>query len=432
MKKLLTMLLRHWIKTPVKITLTILSVALGTGILILSFSSSSIIEDEIKKLMNNDGTILQVVNGTWGANGQIEQIRPSQWDYTVLDKLISDSSSIKNVALIFPMSIPNLNANGKVYNIRRAIGTNLSYLDVFSLKVINGVPMTKQDFDTGAPKLWISEDTAKIMFGSGEKAIGQLVTPPNFQMGNRNERAVIKQFTVTGVYEAPSEVSRRAYGIADIIYPLTAMLPTTNQGSQILNFLAGKMVLRSSSSSKEKVIAEIQTIITNNYSPDVSVTVWEGDMEGESKYMDELRQTVSIFSISVKILGIVLLLTSSLGIFSIMVVEALGRRREIAIERALGASKFQIVKEFWQWSIMLSLIGAIIGIVISVILSSTVLGTMSPLLTELSDSLMLNTSVKPLSILYGVLLAMVCGGFLGVIPAFTGIKGDISDTLREV
>lgn len=431
MKKLITTLLRHWVKTPVKISLTLLSVALGTAILIISFSAGSIIEDEIVSLMNKDGLILHVSNGEWGTDGKMDQQRPTDWKKDITERFLSDSSIIKEVATIFKFPIPNLSSNGKTYQIRTIMGSDPSYLDIFSLNIISGVPMTDLDFNKGLQKIWLSEDTANIMFGNAEDAIGQKVSPPGRQRSGKQAQFLISQFTVSGVYENPTEVARRAYGIADVVFPITAVLPTDKKGANVLDWLSGNLVIKSTGTSIEKTTSEINQIVEVNYGTDTQVTIWEGDPDGLSNYMNELRQTISIFTVSINILGIVLLLTSSLGIFSIMVVEALGRKREIAIERSLGASRLRIISEFWQWSVMLSLIGAILGVLLAFLLEGPVLGTMSPLLMELTDVNNLGLSIKPLSLISGVALALGCGGILGVLPAFSAVRGDISDTLRE-
>jgi len=192
-----------------------------------------------------------------------------------------------------------------------------------------------------------------------------------------------------------------------------------------------KLVVKSSSTSIDKTTSEINQIVESSFGIETEVTTWEGNMDGISNYMNELRQTISIFTVTLNILGIVLLLTSSLGIFSIMVVEALGRKREIAIERSLGASKFRVIIEFWQWSVMLSFIGALLGVILAYLISKPVLGTLTPLLLELTENINLGSSIKPLSLLLGVTLALGCGGLLGVLPAFSAVKSDISDTLRE-
>ncbi len=81
---------------------------------------------------------------------------------------------------------------------------------------------------------------------------------------------------------------------------------------------------------------------------------------------------------------------------------------------------------------MLSLLGALIGIILSFILAKPVLGTMAPLLGELSENFAQASGVKLTSVLSGFLLALGCGGILGLLPAFSAVKGNISETLREV
>ena len=433
MRKTITTLIRHWVKAPVKISLTLLAVALGTGILILSFSAEIIIEEEIIDLMNKDGMVVQVANGEWNSEGGIEQQRPTKWNMDIIDRFKSDSDTITNVSMIYSFPLDQLSINSKSYKVRKIIGSDPNYLDIYDLNIVTGQRMSQNDFDSGLPKVWISNETAELLFGSAQDAIGQKVAPPSRmnQRANKNSSFTINQYTVTGVYETPTEVARRSNGIADIIFPMTALMPTNKQGPDVLNFLSGRLIVKSSSTSVDKIRSEINQIVVNTYSQDTLVTVWEGSPDGESNYMNELRQTINIFTITIKMLGIVLLLTSSIGIFSIMVVEALGRKKEIAIERALGASKLRVITEFWQWSIMLSLLGAILGVIISLPISNPVLGTMTPLLSELTNSEILKTTVRPMALFNGVILALLCGGLLGVLPSFSATKGDISDTLRD-
>jgi len=263
--------------------------------------------------------------------------------------------------------------------------------------------------------------------------VGQKVIPPGmrFQRNNGRSQDLLTQYNVAGIYRNPPEVARRSYGIADLITSVTAILPSEGNVTRKMDFMSERFVVSSNESSVDKVHSDISQIVENNYGYDISLVVWEGTPKGESTYMEELRQSVSIFTVSVNILGIVLLLTSSLGIFSIMVVEALGRKREIALERSLGASQMRVVKEFWSWSIMLSILGAVIGIILAFILAKPVLGTMAPLLGELSENFAEASGVKINSVAAGFFLAIGCGGFLGLLPAFSAVKGNISDTLRE-
>ncbi len=437
MKKFFTLLLRHWIKTPVKITLTISAVALGTAILILSFSAGKILNEQVVSKINDNGIIIYAANGEWSAEGELDMERPSQWDSDIFEKLISDSSCITDAALILDDPFTEITADGKSYILRSSVGTDPSYFDIFSLEIINGIAMTQQDFDSGFKKVWLSEESAVLLFGSAENAVGQKIIPPGtrFQRGPGGEGRIqdlLIQYPVAGVYKTPSEVTRRSYGISDFIFPATAFIPSGENSARILDFMSGRMVLKSNSVSIDRVTSEFSQIVENNYGSEINHILWEGSPTGESTYMEELRQAVSIFTISVNILGIILLLTSSLGIFSIMVVEALGRKREIALERSLGASQFRIIKEFWNWSIMLSLFGVFLGIILAFIAAEPLLGTMAPLLGELEQNFSEVSGVKISALISGSLLAVGCGGILGLLPAFSAVKGNIAETLREV
>ena len=138
---------------------------------------------------------------------------------------------------------------------------------------------------------------------------------------------------------------------------------------------------------------------------------------------------MNIFTVAVNILGMVLLLTSSLGIFSIMVMEALNRRRDIALERALGASRGKVVKEFWSWSFILSLLGALGGTLLALVLAKPVLGTLAPLVGEFSQTF--SGKIRLPAALGGIALALGCGGLLGLLPAFSAVRDNIADGLRE-
>jgi len=199
----------------------------------------------------------------------------------------------------------------------------------------------------------------------------------------------------------------------------------------MLDMRSARFVVKASGQSVEKISSSIRQVLGMNYSDDLSIVIWEGSPQGISTYMEELRQSVNVFSVSLAILGIVLLLTSSLGIFSIMVVEALNRRKSIALERALGASQKVVIKEFWIWSLMLSLAGAALGVIIALILSHPVLNTLSPLVGEVSSQFSEAAGVRFSSVLRGVFLAVLFGGVLGLLPSLSAVKGNIADTLRE-
>ncbi len=424
MNKFLALFARHWAKNRIKLILTLSAVALGTGILILSFTASLLLKEQVSDELARNGSILYVANGTWGNDGTIEQERPSEWDSAAPSLAAEGGYTITGAVPITMPPFDEIRAGDKSYRLRSAVGTAPGYFNITGLEIIHGSPMTEQDISLGSKKVWLSRE-----------AVGQRVQPPGMAfgrgMGRDRQQNLIVSYTVAGVFENPSEVARRTYGLGDLVLPYSSLIPAGGNAQMMLNFMSGLFMIGSTEPSVEKVAAEVSGILASAYGDDTAVTVWEGTPRGVSTYYEELRQAVSIFTVAVNILGMVLLVTSSLGIFSIMVVESLSRRRDIALERALGASQGAVVREFWSWSFALSLLGGILGLLLALILAGPVFGTIAPLLGELSGALTGSLTLNPLAVLGGLALALGCGGVLGLLPAVSAVQGGIADVLRE-
>ena len=203
MKKFLTMILRHWAKSPLKIILTLSAVALGTGILILSFSASKILDEEISDQLDENGVILYVANGEWNAEGAVEQNRPSEWDSEATSIVVSDIDSVKNAAVIFRIPFNQFTTDGTSYDLRSAVGSDSQYFEIFALEIIAGAPMSAEDIEMGQKKVWITEEMAVSLYGSAESAIGKYIQPPGEMMRRgpgQREQNVIVSYSVAGVF----------------------------------------------------------------------------------------------------------------------------------------------------------------------------------------------------------------------------------------
>lgn len=432
-------MLSHWRKSPVKITLSVLSVALGTGSLAISFSASAIARNQLTMSVAKTGAILYVADATWNPDGSMERVMPDDWDAAAPDKVAAESGAVKAAALVSDTPFGQLTAGTRTYRLRSAVGTTPRYFDVFSLGLVAGDAMLASDVEQGSKKTWISEDLATVLFGSAKDALGKQVELPGRMIRRypaTDEQATGTYCAIAGVYSTPNEIARKSYGIADLILPYTAMLPSEMDQTIERRIMPSAFVVRSSASCAAKAEAAIRSVLEEDYPRNdgkpLSIAVWEGSPRGASTYLKELRRTISLFSVSVDILGLVLLVISSLGMFGLMVVEILGRRREIALERAIGAAKSQVVWEFWTWSAALSCIGAVIGILIALVLAAPVMRTIAPLVGEVSDQFRAAAGLTPASIAGSFAMALGCGGALGALPAFAAVRGNIADTLGEV
>ncbi|MGD1817866.1 MAG: ABC transporter permease [Pleomorphochaeta sp.] len=435
MKKFLVMLMRQFSDAPFKMILTLVAVSMGAFILVLSFNVTDIIQDQVENQLDSNGIIVQVANATWAADGSLDQTRPSEWDSSVQSYLQSDTDVVDASAIVSRSMFNEFTYNGTSYDLRSSIATEESYFDIYNLQIIAGDSMTSEDVELGSRKVWISEETAILVFGSAENAVGKWIQPPGMMMGRgmaNRDQVVVTQYKIAGVYENPSEISRKVYGISDLVVPYTSMLSSDMNTEMAKQMMSGILVVKSNNSSFDETEQAISQVIYQNYGEDIDLAVWEGSLDGESTYMNDLRQTVQVFTVSVNILGLVLMLVSTLGVFSIMLVEALSRRRKICIERSLGATKNKIIKEFWSWSIAMSFLGVVIGSVIAYFSFPTIIEIISPLFGDLSNEINFNVGFSFIALLKSVVLILIFGGFFGVIPVIPVVKDNIAEGLKEV
>jgi len=238
-------------------------------------------------------------------------------------------------------------------------------------------------------------------------------------------------FTVGGVYSDPGELQRTSYAVADMIVPYTGMLPAGVNAAQAMKFLSATVVMKVQGAALETVEAQVREVLGREYGDDLVLEVWEGKPNGESATLQEARNTVSTFSLVVNLLGFVLLVTGSIGILSIMLVEVLGRSKEIALERALGASKSLITREFFARSIILAGASAVVGVILSVVFAGPLKQLVLPIFAGVSSADLGGSIITPVAVAVGVVSALVVGGVLGVFPVFSALKTNIAEGMRE-
>jgi len=227
------------------------------------------------------------------------------------------------------------------------------------------------------------------------------------------------------------ELQRTSYGVGDLIMPYTGMLPPNINIEMIQRFMLTNIALRVQGSSLKTVEAQVRSALAQQYGDKVSVQVWEGTPGGQSSTLEQARSTVATFSLVVNLLGFVLLVTGSIGILSIMLVEVLGRSREIALERALGASRRTIVREYFTRSMLLSALSAVVGLVLSVVLAAPLKHLVLPIFNGVSSADISGNVITAWAAGIGVGAALLVGGVFGVFPVIPALRTNIAEGMRE-
>ena len=124
--------------------------------------------------------------------------------------------------------------------------------------------------------------------------------------------------------------------------------------------------------------------------------------------------------------GFVLLIACA-NIASLMVVRAAARQREVAIRFALGASRWQVARQFMVESVTLALAGGLLGLFVCRVLTEGLLR----LLPEDVAGGWLTASTNFRLFAFSTALGTVTGVLFGLIPALGALEPRLAPTLKE-
>ncbi len=430
-------IIREAFRMPAKSILTLITVGLGVGTLILAMSTSDSFQKAITEQLTGDGLIINVANARYSVEGGLEPVRPVVFDQEVLSIVAAGVSGIQGVAPLASTTWRTVTIGSNQYQIRRVIGSTPDYMEVMGLQLAAGSFFTQEDVRSGETKAVITRSAAEALFGSAEAALGKTIQPPvrgslERGSGGSTQRTVVAQiFTIVGVFEDVDEIKRRAYGIADVVIPYTTGVQGGMNIASQMQSLIGTFAVRTTQGSFSAAEAQIRDVLTRQYGPDIAIHIWEGQPNGVSSMLEETRNAIATFSLVINLLGFVLLLTGSIGILSIMIVEVLGKNKDIAMERALGASKGSIVSEFFFRSVFMSILSVAVGIALSLVFADPISRLLWPIISGVDTGTSVQTVLTFRSAAIGASAALIIGGVFGSIPVFSSFKAPIADSIRE-
>jgi putative ABC transport system permease protein len=135
--------------------------------------------------------------------------------------------------------------------------------------------------------------------------------------------------------------------------------------------------------------------------------------------LQQERRTRTIFNVVLGAIASISLIVGGIGIMNIMLASVLERIREIGVRRALGATQQDILWQFLQEAVMISLAGGIAGVLVGAGLS---LG--------IQHFAGIQTLISPLSIVAAFGVSLSVGLVFGIVPAWRAARQDPVACLR--
>ncbi|PYU51206.1 MAG: hypothetical protein DMG53_01870, partial [Acidobacteria bacterium] len=175
--------------------------------------------------------------------------------------------------------------------------------------------------------------------------------------------------------------------------------------------------------SAARAQAEMSTIVSglNKQYPDI--------FPRDARVVPELDKLVEdvrpAFIILLGAVGCVLLIACA-NVANLLLARGTGRRREIAIRTALGASRSRVIRQILTESILLSFLGGVLGLCLGMAGIGLLLRLVPEGIPRLST---VGTDARIL--VFTVVLSLLTGILFGLVPAFQFSKSDVTESLKE-
>jgi len=287
-------------------------------------------------------------------------------------------------------------------------GVEQSYLEIGHLRVTEGRFFDASDNAAAAPVCVLGAAAKDSLFGASQ-AVGEYI---------KLNEMWCHVIGIAGPQLAPeSDVSGvRTEDMNNLVYaPLNSVLYRLEDSQSWLKDEIDGMYLHLASTDTSLTDAEVVRGILNSShhdAGDFSVIV-PAELLAQQKRTEQLFNTVMVAIASIS------LLVGGIGIMNIMLAAILERTREIGVRRAIGARRWDIIRQFVIEATLISFAGGLLGVVVGF--------AMSQLIAWLAGW---STVVTISSILLAFVVSISVGLIFGIYPAVKAARLDPVEAIR--
>ncbi|GAA4712546.1 ABC transporter permease [Brevibacillus fulvus] len=380
--------------------LTMLGIIIGVAAVISMVGIGQGATADVAEQINSLGSNLLIVTPGQAKQGRISLGAGSRDSLTLADAdALSQNSSIAGVT-------PSVTSRAQLvwesnnYSTQLE-GTSETFPQVRSTNLQQGRFFNHFEVKTQANVAVIGTEVVTNLFGEGANPIGQTIQVNQIP------------FEVIGVLE-----SKGSSGMTNnddrIIVPVTTAMSRFTGG----NYVSTIYVSAASADMMDQAKFDAETTLRTQHNLKPAADN-DFQINSQSDILSTAQSVSSVMTTLLSGIASISLIVGGIGIMNIMLVSVTERTREIGIRKAIGATRWDILRQFLIESVTLSLLGGAIGIV---------LGIGAAYLIGKVASMSISISMSP--IVYSFLSSMAVGVIFGVYPARKAAQLKPIDALR--